>query len=70
MYLKVLLCIFILSETKFFILNTKFCYKNGFLPFNYSYIALIQNLTLNPFFSLLISTDKIVSRVAYQKRVH
>ena len=29
MYLKVLL----LSEIKFFMLNTKFCYKNGFLPF-------------------------------------
>ena len=26
--------IIILAEIKFFMLNTKFCYQNGFLPFN------------------------------------
>ena len=41
MYLNVLLD---------YLLNTLFCYKNGLLPFNKSYEALIQNLTLSPFF--------------------
>ena len=34
----------------FFILNTYFCDKNGFLPFKFGYLAKIENLTLGLFF--------------------
>ena len=34
MYFKVLL--YFLRYIKFFMLNTKFCYKNGILPFNFN----------------------------------
>ena len=51
-----------LSETKFFMLNTCFCDENGSLPFNFGYVAKIENLILSSFF-LAIFIDKIFSRV-------
>ena len=39
----------VLSEIKFFMLNTNFCYNNALLPFNWSFVALIKYLTLIPF---------------------
>ena len=56
----------ILSEAKFFMLNTYFCDKNGLLPFNFGYAAKIENLTLTSFFQPIF-IDKIFSRISYQK---
>ena len=49
-----------LSEVKFFMANTYFCDKNGFLPFNFDYIAKTESS-----FFLPIAIDKIFSRFSY-----
>ena len=57
-----------LSEAKFFMLNNYFFDKNGLLPFNFGYVAKIDNLTLSLFFPPIF-IDKIFSRVSYQNWV-
>ena len=57
-----------LSEAKFFMLNTSFCDKNGLLPFNFGYVVKIESLILSSFF-LPIFIDKIFSRVLYRNWV-
>ena len=39
----------IVSGAKLFIINTYFCDKNGLLPFNFGYVAKIENLNLSSF---------------------
>ena len=46
-------------------LNTYFCDINGLFPFNFGYIAEIENLAVSTFF-LPIFIDKIYSRVSYR----
>ena len=57
-----------LSVAKFFTLNTYFCDKNGLLPFNFGYVAKIENLTLSSFF-LPIFINNIFSRISYRNWV-